>query len=132
MAVMFFFSVDCNFDYDEFMRTLLLRGDFKFRYTVQKSTFDYILRVLNIEKLNQYLVDALDDEFRKEEGHVGYIAYNGYVKITRLMMDDYGRSRDLGLHDSERRLVRRICVEEENNINNINMMAAMNLRYQQG
>lgn len=123
MAVMFFFAVTKYFNDDDFIRILNFRGSFKFRYSKAKSEVNYIMRILNIERLNQYLVDLLDDEFRKDSGHFGYIAYIGYTKITKAMLDDYNWVNKLGITERDRLIIRKICKEEEEKEYMIALMA---------
>src|SRR6185503_16949495 len=122
MAVMFFFSVGWNFNSDDFMRMIHMRGSFKFKYAVSKSTFNWTLRILNTERLNQCLVDMLDDEFYRESDHAGGVTYQGYVKITKAMIDNYKYNQKFRLRDDDRILVRKICAEEEEKEYLINLM----------
>lgn len=107
MATVFFFYLPRECLAEQYAFTIHSRGDFIFKYKIIKIDCEWVLRMYNLQNLNNVLLDLLDREFA-EMGK-----YSGYLKITRAILDDCHYDSMLGLARDERCIVRAICLQQE-------------------
>ncbi len=120
MAVIFFFNIGQKCDENHFVTRITSRGDFLFKYRksrVGSETDRWLLRLYNLQCINDVQVDLLDNEFKE------FSEYTNYLRLTTDIIDDSRYDSIICANYIEKQQMRKLCKKREEKINLINLIA---------
>lgn len=104
-ATLFIFHISNEREGWNLMTEIYTRGDIEFKCKVLQGVvhpckgYKYTARIYCLQRMNQCMVDMLNEEFSTYDGYVGY------VPLTAEILNDYDYAYLLRLDDEEKELV---------------------------